>query len=58
MHARPASGLGKDFGFMYPNDMAKTPIHFGILGCANIARKVSRVITLAPNDKLYVVDSR
>ena len=58
MHARPASGLGKDFGFMYPNDMAKTPIHFGILGCANIARKVSRAITLAPNDKLYVVDSR
>ena len=43
---------------MYPNDMAKTPIHFGILGCANIARKVSRAITLAPNDKLYVVDSR
>ena len=58
MHVRPTYGLGKDFGFMYPNDMAKTPIHFGILGCANIARKVSRAITLAPNDKLYVVDSR
>ena len=38
--------------------MAETPIQFGILGCAEIARKVSRAITLAPNATLYAVGSR
>ncbi|KAJ9560605.1 hypothetical protein OSB04_005765 [Centaurea solstitialis] len=38
--------------------MAETPIRFGILGCAEIARKVSRAITLAPNATLYAVGSR
>ncbi|XP_061373368.1 uncharacterized oxidoreductase At4g09670-like [Gastrolobium bilobum] len=34
------------------------PIRFGILGCAEIARKVSRAITLSPNATLYAVGSR
>lgn len=38
--------------------MSETPIRFGILGCANIARKVSRAIKLAPNAALYAVGSR
>ncbi|WKA10832.1 hypothetical protein VitviT2T_028386 [Vitis vinifera] len=38
--------------------MAESPIQFGILGCADIARKVSRAITLAPNATLYAVGSR
>ncbi|KVH98591.1 uncharacterized oxidoreductase At4g09670-like [Cynara cardunculus var. scolymus] len=38
--------------------MAETPIRFGILGCAEIARKVSRAISLAPNAALYAVGSR
>lgn len=38
--------------------MAETPIRFGIVGCADIARKVSRAITLAPNATLYAVGSR
>ncbi|KAL6984227.1 hypothetical protein U1Q18_017605 [Sarracenia purpurea var. burkii] len=38
--------------------MADKPIRFGILGCAEIARKVSRAITLAPNAALYAVGSR
>ncbi|POO00282.1 Glucose-fructose oxidoreductase, bacterial [Trema orientale] len=33
-------------------------IRFGILGCADIARKLSRAITLAPNAELYAVASR
>ncbi|KAG9153107.1 hypothetical protein Leryth_012368 [Lithospermum erythrorhizon] len=33
-------------------------IHFGILGCANIARKVSRAIKLAPNCTLSAIGSR
>ncbi|RZC49233.1 hypothetical protein C5167_017656 [Papaver somniferum] len=33
-------------------------IKFGILGCAEIARKVSRAITLSPNSQLYAVASR
>lgn len=36
----------------------ETPIRFGILGCAEIARKVSRAITMAPNATLYAVGSR
>ncbi|CAL8174347.1 unnamed protein product [Prunus armeniaca] len=37
---------------------AETPIRFGILGCADIARKVSRAITVAQNATLYAVGSR
>ncbi|KAI4320484.1 hypothetical protein MLD38_033961 [Melastoma candidum] len=33
-------------------------IKFGILGCAGIARKVSRAITLSPNSALFAVASR
>uniref|UniRef100_A0A803MSB6 Gfo/Idh/MocA-like oxidoreductase N-terminal domain-containing protein n=1 Tax=Chenopodium quinoa TaxID=63459 RepID=A0A803MSB6_CHEQI len=35
-----------------------TTIRFGILGCAEIARKVSRAITLSPNSTLYAIGSR
>ncbi|XP_060198740.1 uncharacterized oxidoreductase At4g09670-like [Lycium barbarum] len=35
-----------------------SPIRFGILGCANIARKVSRAITLAPNAIICAIGSR
>ncbi|KAH7835056.1 hypothetical protein Vadar_022459 [Vaccinium darrowii] len=38
--------------------MVETPILFGILGCAEIARKLSRAITLAPNAALYAIGSR
>ncbi|KAF9612259.1 hypothetical protein IFM89_038681 [Coptis chinensis] len=38
--------------------MADTQIRFGILGCADIARKVSRAITLSPNTILYALGSR
>ncbi|XP_022871965.1 uncharacterized oxidoreductase At4g09670-like [Olea europaea var. sylvestris] len=38
--------------------MAEQPIKFGILGCADIARKVSRAIILSPNSNLYAVGSR
>jgi predicted dehydrogenase len=34
------------------------PIRFGILGCAEIARKVSRAINLSPNGTLYAIGSR
>ncbi|XP_020224191.1 uncharacterized oxidoreductase At4g09670 [Cajanus cajan] len=34
--------------------MAETPtIRFGVIGCADIARKVSRAVALAPNAALY-----
>ncbi|KAF5737906.1 hypothetical protein HS088_TW13G00797 [Tripterygium wilfordii] len=33
-------------------------IHFGIIGCANIARKVARAINLAPNSVLHAIASR
>ncbi|KAA3454240.1 putative oxidoreductase [Gossypium australe] len=38
--------------------MAHSPIRFGIIGCAEIARKVSRAILLAPNATLSAVASR
>ncbi|XP_075510418.1 putative oxidoreductase At4g09670 [Primulina tabacum] len=40
--------------------MAKdeSPVRFGIMGCAEIARKVSRAIQLSPNSTLYAVASR
>ncbi|CAA3011246.1 uncharacterized oxidoreductase At4g09670-like [Olea europaea subsp. europaea] len=38
--------------------MAEQPIKFGILGCADIARKVSRAIILSQNSTLYAVGSR
>lgn len=36
----------------------QTKIRFGVIGCADIARKVSRAISLAPNASLYAVGSR
>lgn len=36
----------------------QTPIRFGIIGAADIARKLSRAITLAPNAVLSAVASR
>ncbi|GAB4845213.1 hypothetical protein Ancab_038624 [Ancistrocladus abbreviatus] len=36
----------------------KAPIRFGILGCAEIARKVSRAIKLAPNAAIQAIGSR
>ncbi|KAK4393922.1 putative oxidoreductase [Sesamum angolense] len=36
----------------------ENPIGFGIMGCAEIARKVSRAINLAPNATLVAVASR
>ncbi|KAI4352800.1 hypothetical protein L6164_007019 [Bauhinia variegata] len=38
--------------------MDQTTIRFGIIGCASIAGKVSRAITLAPNAALHAVGSR
>ncbi|PSS00020.1 Oxidoreductase, N-terminal protein [Actinidia chinensis var. chinensis] len=38
--------------------MAKTTVRFGILGCANIARKMCRAISLSPNSVLYAIGSR
>ncbi|KAI4320644.1 hypothetical protein MLD38_034102 [Melastoma candidum] len=39
--------------------MSKHPvINFGILGCADIARKVSRAISLSPNSTLLAIASR
>ncbi|MFQ6640108.1 hypothetical protein Gotur_016357 [Gossypium turneri] len=38
--------------------MADFPIRFGIIGCAEIARKVSRAIQLAPNATVSAVASR
>lgn len=38
--------------------MSEPQIKFGILGCADIARKLSRAITLAPNATLYAIGSR
>ncbi|KNA07724.1 hypothetical protein SOVF_169260 [Spinacia oleracea] len=37
---------------------ATTTTRFGILGCAGIARKVSRAITLSPNSTLHAIGSR
>lgn len=41
--------------------MAETPnepIRFGIIGCADIARKLARAINLAPNATLHAIASR
>lgn len=38
--------------------MAETPLRFGILGCANIARKVSRAMILSPNSTIVAIGSR
>ncbi|CAA0842048.1 Uncharacterized oxidoreductase [Striga hermonthica] len=38
--------------------MASPTVNIGILGCADIARKVSRAISLSPNATLYAVGSR
>lgn len=34
------------------------PVRFGIIGCAQIARKVSRAISLAPNSTISAIASR
>nr|XP_043632373.1 uncharacterized oxidoreductase At4g09670-like [Erigeron canadensis] len=36
----------------------KIPVRFGILGCAEIARKVCRAINLSPNSTLHAISSR
>ncbi|KAL7617029.1 uncharacterized oxidoreductase At4g09670 [Lactuca sativa] len=38
--------------------MAETRIRIGILGCANIARKVSRAMLLSPNTTISAIGSR
>lgn len=38
--------------------MGDNTVRFGILGCANIARKVARAISLAPNATLCAIASR
>ncbi|KAI6681057.1 hypothetical protein NL676_034938 [Syzygium grande] len=38
--------------------MAQTAVRFGILGCANIARQLSRAIMLSPNTALCAISSR
>ncbi|PWA80001.1 NAD(P)-binding domain-containing protein [Artemisia annua] len=38
--------------------MTETRIRFGILGCANIARKVSRAMLLSPNTTISAIGSR
>lgn len=40
------------------SETSENPIRFGILGCAEIARKISRAINLSPNSTLYAVSSR
>lgn len=37
---------------------SQNPIRFGIIGCADIARKISRAISLAPNAVIVAVGSR
>ncbi|XP_051118246.1 uncharacterized oxidoreductase At4g09670-like [Andrographis paniculata] len=39
-------------------ESSRPPIRFGVLGCAEIARKVSRAIRLSPNATLAAVGSR
>ncbi|XP_059279888.1 uncharacterized oxidoreductase At4g09670-like [Lycium ferocissimum] len=39
-------------------EQSPEPVRFGILGCANIARKVSRAITVAPNATISAIGSR
>ncbi|GMP80086.1 hypothetical protein CsSME_00035323 [Camellia sinensis var. sinensis] len=38
--------------------MSETPVRFGILGCATIARMLSRAIRLAPNASISAIGSR
>lgn len=39
-------------------EMAEKPIRFGIIGCAEIARKVARAISLAPDSTVSAIASR
>ncbi|XP_011100840.1 uncharacterized oxidoreductase At4g09670-like [Sesamum indicum] len=39
-------------------DPPLTAVRFGIIGCANIARKVSRAILLSPNSTIVAIGSR
>ncbi|KAI8005344.1 putative oxidoreductase [Camellia lanceoleosa] len=38
--------------------MSETPVRFGVLGCATIARILSRAIRLAPNASISAIGSR
>ncbi|KAJ0639372.1 putative NAD(P)-binding domain superfamily [Helianthus annuus] len=38
--------------------MTEPQLRFGILGCANIARKVSRAMLLSPNTTISAIGSR
>ncbi|KAH7842633.1 hypothetical protein Vadar_007548 [Vaccinium darrowii] len=38
--------------------MSEKPVRFGILGCASIARKISRAINRAPNASIQAIGSR
>lgn len=40
------------------SETSESPICFGILGCAEIARKLARAINLSPNSTLCAVSSR
>ncbi|KAF4377189.1 hypothetical protein G4B88_009181, partial [Cannabis sativa] len=53
-----SSSLTHSLTFPQMASTEETPIRFGILGCAEIARKLSRAIALAPNADLYAVASR
>ncbi|XP_074264408.1 putative oxidoreductase At4g09670 [Silene latifolia] len=41
-----------------PSSSSSAPIRFGIIGCADIARKLSRAILLSPNTTLHALGSR
>ncbi|THF96999.1 hypothetical protein TEA_027096 [Camellia sinensis var. sinensis] len=41
-----------------PETISETPVRFGILGCATIARMLSRAIRLAPNASISAIGSR
>lgn len=38
--------------------MVENPVRFGVMGCAEIARKLARAIDFAPNAVLYAIASR
>jgi len=43
---------------LFDSSMAEERLRFGILGCANIAIKLSRAINMAPNSTLHAIGSR
>jgi len=42
----------------FDSTMAEEMVRFGILGCANIARKNSRAISMSPNSLIHAIGSR